>query len=510
IVHILDLLKRHGITSVVLTLQYMADVVQDYLWNICEETNWVVPAHESMSIDLFAAETGFMLAEALQLLGDVLDQEVQNRVREEVERRIFTPFFRDYDRFAWARGPHNWNGVCNSSTAATFLLLQPGSDRTYEALEMALGGLAGFLKSAFEEDGTSTEGVGYWHYGLINFVALSEMLRARSRGAVDLLAAPKLKRVAAYPAKLLLSGSRFAAFSDCPEEVLFNPGILARLALRTGEESLLDLLAPPAHIGHDWRLPMMLRNLLWWDGRRPTEARLFDAVLEAGGVARLVSRTPGGVPVVLAVKAGHNAEHHNQNDVGSFVYHVGDETLLVDPGRGLYTRFYFGPQRYHNVFAGSYGHSVPRVNGAEQAAGREHAGKILSVVSDEEEKRVEIEFARAYPVPALQSARRRWILKADGTLVLEDAFQFAGAAGEVEEAFVTWGEVEVEGGTARVRSHSRAVALTVVAPAGVCLEVERLEEASRANKKPGVLKRIRCALPAGVSVTARFEVKVAE
>ena len=31
IVHILDLLKRHGITSVVLTLQYMADVVQDYL-----------------------------------------------------------------------------------------------------------------------------------------------------------------------------------------------------------------------------------------------------------------------------------------------------------------------------------------------------------------------------------------------------------------------------------------------------------------------------------------------
>jgi mannose-1-phosphate guanylyltransferase/phosphomannomutase len=31
IVHILELLKKHGITQVVLTLQYMADVVQDYL-----------------------------------------------------------------------------------------------------------------------------------------------------------------------------------------------------------------------------------------------------------------------------------------------------------------------------------------------------------------------------------------------------------------------------------------------------------------------------------------------
>ena len=23
------------------------DVVQDYIWNICEETNWVLPAHEN-------------------------------------------------------------------------------------------------------------------------------------------------------------------------------------------------------------------------------------------------------------------------------------------------------------------------------------------------------------------------------------------------------------------------------------------------------------------------------
>ena len=30
IAHIMDLLKRHGITDVVVTLQYMADAVQDY------------------------------------------------------------------------------------------------------------------------------------------------------------------------------------------------------------------------------------------------------------------------------------------------------------------------------------------------------------------------------------------------------------------------------------------------------------------------------------------------
>ena len=81
------------------------------------------------------------------------------------------------------------------------------------------------------------------------------------------------------------------------------------------------------------------------------------------GVAKLTGRTAGGAPVVLAAKAGHNAENHNQNDVGSFVLHVDGESLIREPGRGLYSRDYFSPRRYENVFANSFGHSVPRVGG---------------------------------------------------------------------------------------------------------------------------------------------------
>lgn len=503
--------KRTNLAAAVLRMflgqSELKDTAQDYLWNICEESNWVVPAHERGIIDLFAAETGFMLAETLALLGDQLDAEVRHRVRTEIEQRIFDPYLRFHLGHWWYMGHNNWNGVCNSSVAATFLLLDPEPGRVARALEIALAGLRVFLDTAFEEDGSSTEGVGYWHYGLINFVSLSEMLRARSGGQIDLLASDHVRHIAVYPAKMQLSGPHFASFSDCDETLRFNPGIISRLAERTGERSLLNLLAHPAEPTGDWRLTMMLRNMLWWDGRQPDAPRIDDAVLPVGGVARLVAQTPAGRSVALAIKAGHNAENHNQNDVGSFVLHVDSENLLTDPGRGLYNRAYFSERRYENIFANSYGHSVPRIGGALQSAGREFSGELLEVETSGPVKHALVDFTRAYPVEGLTSARRKVSLTAEGggsgTVGLQDDFSFSGRPAEVEEALITWLDVEVNGSTAAIRGERHTLRLTIEEPQGTTFHLERLEEESRANAKPGVLKRLTFVLPAMAEVQAR-------
>ena len=494
----------------------LKDSVQNYVWDICEESNWVAPAHEERIIDLFSAETGFVLAETLSLLGDGLDAEVRHRVRLEIERRIFDPYLRFHNSLNWYRGHNNWNGVCNSSVAATFLLLEPEPGRVARALELALRGLQVFLSTAFEPDGSSTEGVAYWHYGLINFVALAEMLRARTGGAINLLDSEHIRRVAAYPAKMLLSGSWFASFSDCDETVAFNPGIIARLAHRTGEQSLLDLLAHPVEPRGDWRLTMMLRNMLWWDGSQREAPQMSDSVLPVGGVARLLAQTPAGSPVVLAVKAGHNAENHNQNDVGSFMLHVDGENLLTDPGRGLYNRAYFSAQRYENVFANSYGHSVPRIGGELQRAGRDHAGELLGVETSGPVKRAEVEFARAYPVAGLASIRRELRLAAEGeqagTVWLEDTFGLDGtpddAPPEVEEALITWLATEVDGATAVLHGERHDLRLVIEVPEGVDFNLEELKEQSEANAKPQVLKRLSFVLPAAPEVRARVRMEL--
>jgi hypothetical protein len=106
--------------------------------------------------------------------------------------------------------------------------------------------------------------------------------------------------------------------------------------------------------------------LQWRSWSRPAALTPVDAWLPAGATARLVSNLAPDKPLVLSVKAGHNDEQHNHNDIGSFLLHAAGENVLTDPGRGLYSRDYFRARHYENVFANSSGHSVPRIDGALQ------------------------------------------------------------------------------------------------------------------------------------------------
>lgn len=513
-------LKRGRVAAFALRMffgeQGYRDALQDHLWSICEETDWVVPAHEQWStIDLMAAETGLLLAETLALVGGQLEVEIRERVCSEVRRRILNPYLRMYNLHWWYTHPNNWSGVCNSCIAATFLWLEPDAGRTAQALAIALRGLKSFCETAFEPDGSSTEGVGYWQYGLVYFVNLAEMLRACMNGAIDLLAGYRMRQIAAYPAGMYLGNGRFIPFSDCDELVLMEPGMLNRLSERSGVDSLRGLILPPQerqghhHSGEHphFRLPVLLRNLLWWDGSHPQGAVMGSAFFPDSGIARLSARLPDGERVILAIKAGHNAEAHNHNDIGSFVLATCGEIFLTDPGTGLYSRQYFNEERYQNIFASSFGHSLPRFNGILQQAGREFDGKICSIELAGPVQRVEIEFGRAYPVPQLLSARRVLHLNQDGSTRLEDLFQFSQPDAAVEEAFVTWLPVVIENNAARLDGSHRSLLLTVESPTGVTWQTQRLEDECKANAKTGVLTRLSFSMPAGTVSKVKIQMQ---
>jgi hypothetical protein len=507
-------LKRIRLTAASLALFFgqddLLDAVQDYLWDICEESNWVVPAHEWAIIDLFAAETGFQLAETLRLLKGTLQDEVVARVKIEIEKRILQNYLLHHATHWWFKGNNNWNGVCNSSVGCTFLLLEEDTDRLAQALSLVLTGLETFLDTAFEADGGSTEGVGYWQYGLINMVCFSEMLRQRTQGQIDILSSvEKLKAIAQYPLSVMLSPGRFASFSDSEEPSSFHPGFVTRLAERTGQQDVKSILVGPGtQKGLPWGLPTALRTMLWWTGPPPKQVVLTDAHLPDAGVVRLVAETIDHTPVVVAFKAGHNGENHNQNDVGTFIIHVGGETLLCDPGCGLYSRQYFSHERYDNVFANSYGHSVPVINNQLQDAGDEFAGEILSFAPDQDLKIVTAEISGAYSVKHLESLRRVVRLTASGedsgAITLTDTYAFDALPDTVQEAFVTWQEVSVEDKAATVHGRQYDLRLTIEAPSSAAFAVESLEKACAENEKPRVLKRLTIDLEPQLS----FEVRV--
>ena len=83
--------------------RFLDDIVNG-IWVICEETYWGVPAHLSLqarglglpdvnepTVDLFAGETGSLLAWTSYLLGEQLDTVsplIQQRIQSELEKKI--------------------------------------------------------------------------------------------------------------------------------------------------------------------------------------------------------------------------------------------------------------------------------------------------------------------------------------------------------------------------------------------------------------------------------------
>jgi hypothetical protein len=548
-------LKRARLTRAVLEFfmgdDAMRDTVHDLAWNICEETSWVLPAHEEQgprlweitptryrtgplgaftmlnrepdSIDLFAAETGAALAETLYLVGDEIAPEVRQRIRQEIERHIFKPYLAYGRQHWWFKGALNWNGVCNGAIALAFLRVEKDLETLAEALTMALEGFEAYLATGFEADGGSIEGVGYWNYGLMYTITVAELLREITGGELDLLAQPRLRDIAAYPPALALAAPNlFVNFGDSTETQTLSAGVVNRLAERTGVDDLRALLVPlggaheseAGHIGgaaakrfgYNFysKLPIIFRTAAWWDCTQPAPILApRDAYLPDTGIIKFAGQTASGQPVLLVAKSGHNGGHHSHTDVAQFIVSVDGESLIPDPGRGLYSKDYFREGRYQNVFNNSYSHSVPRIGGQLQAPGLEFSdwhrfyGTIIDHGQQGHTKFAVIDFNHAYDLPDLQQARRRLELDIKtGVVTLADEFAFAAPL-PVEEAFSTWSAVEVDANTARITGERAALTLQIVEPAGAGFAAEALEDACRANLLDGVLTRLSVALPDG-------------
>ncbi len=78
----------------------------------------------------------------------------------------------------------------------------------------------------------------------------------------------------------------------------------------------------------------------------------------------------------------------------------------------------------------------------------------------------------------------------------------------MEEAFVTWGEVELQGASALVKGQRHSLRLTIESPAGVDFAVQSLEEECKANAKEGVLKRLSVSPPPALQIVFRMRLEV--
>ena len=408
----------------------------DLLFAVCNEYTWCLPAHydhgkrvKHLTVDLFAAETGFALAEIYTMLKDRLEPLVAARIGQEIDRRIITPYINRVNDLWWEKTENNWAAVCAGSVGGAVMLMFPErfpevKDRISETMECYLRG--------FADDGFCVEGCGYWHYGFGFFTVYADLVKKFTSGEIDYFARPKVRAVATYIQKMFLSGRTSVSFADSGTSLCYHLGLVHYLKSVYPDDVTVYDRSFSYNYDNCARFCLHLRSALWYREEFDIPALPNDNIaFFAEGAQWYIRKTPA---YGFAAKGGHNKEPHNHNDVGSFIFAKNGAQILADPGTGKYCKQYFGKGRYEFFHTRTLGHSLPTFGGAEQKEGRDFAARNVRVDGED----FVLDIAPAYGIAELSALERRFSFT-DESVTVTDRFSYSGD-GEIVERVVSMRE----------------------------------------------------------------------
>lgn len=480
------------------------------LVEFCALRSWVLPAHDrdaeiydgkAIYSDLGSTLAGAEAAIAVNLHRDKLKPETVATTISEIEKRLLAPYesavlTKPYNRMWWIRTENNWSAVCHAGTVAAALnVVESKERRAFFVAAADYFSETKFMKG-FTDDGYCSEGLGYWNYGFGNYLLLGATVRNATGGKFDFFRFPKIRAILDYAPTIEIADGQFIAFADCSLTARPHPiyvGYLSRLkgygyvdAEKRGLDAnfaLGDLLQTTA-FGFDKDV-VFPKN-----GEAVADANVSAANAlpirtdfpDAGVLICRPNPNATGKYFALGLKAGHNAELHNHNDVGSYSLILGEKGakpgtsafVVRDPGGETYTARTFSSRRYEGELLNSFGHPVPRIAGTLQKSGRDAQGKVVKEFSDAGD-RFEIDLTSAYPVKTLASAKRvfeyrRGADATSGGVEICDSVEFKpGEKGAFETAVVSFEKIEALEATqpsTTIRFKVGAATLTVVATDG--------------------------------------------
>ncbi len=421
---------------------------------LCAEKTWVMPAHDrglanfngkTVELDLGSTMLSWDLATADWLLGDRLSADTRKILRENLARRTFDPF-RDMvtgkrKPIGWLNATHNWNAVCLGGTVgAALAVLETAEERALFAAA-AEHYIQSFL-SGFTPDGYCSEGLGYWNYGFGYFAMLGEALRQSTGGKLDLLGVPAARMPALFAVRAEILSGVYPSIADCSPGSRPDAKLMFYLSGRLQLSDLRWKSVSPAGPSRSLYSSAMYSFLPEKPspvpGTTPGDDLGLRTWFKDGGV--LICRpAPGGPAFAACLKGGHNAEHHNHNDVGSFSVVCGKTVVLCDPGSEVYTARTFSAKRYDSKVLSSYGHAVPVIAGQLQRTGAEARAAVKQEVFTAERDLLELDIRSAYAVPELKKLERQFVFQrgTKPSLVVRDEVALDKPA-TFETALITW------------------------------------------------------------------------
>lgn len=251
--------------------EFLPEIIEG-IWQLLGELYWrcrptaaylpgdPMPRRDKPAADLFAAETGAILADLVNLLGGKLAEEspeLVNWLRATVIERVIDPLkFEPW----WFGGANNWTPWCSANVLdAAFTFLNGEPVRQAQIIEMLLGPNDRFIAN-YPEDGGCDEGPGYFQVSALCLMQFLDELNRRTDNAyLDVMRQPKLRNMGEYIVKAHLTGPWFLSPSDSTAKMTPNANAGCSPAMRN---------SPAANC-----LPPMQREALYGSGRAGSRFR---------------------------------------------------------------------------------------------------------------------------------------------------------------------------------------------------------------------------------------------
>lgn len=424
------------------------DQIINGVWHTCEMSTWVLSAHlpvqrskrslpeiDETIIDLTSGDISSMMSWIHYFLSasfDKVNPVISARIRQEVRNRMLDPYLQrsDFWWMALSGNPdqmvNNWNPWCNFNALASFLLMEPDARRRAEGVRKSIASTERFIDYT-KDDGACEEGPSYWGHAAGKMYDYLQLLSYATGGAIDIFNEPKIRNMGEYIARSYIGEGWVVNFADASAKGGGNASVIHRYGKAVGSAEMMSFAAYL-----DRRSPH--RGIEERDLFRALEGLQYDAELDKTGPA-MPTAPWSWYPqtefcymragsAFFGAKGGYNAESHNHNDVGSFVYFVNTTPFLVDAGVGTYTKFTFGSQRYTIWTMQSNYHNLPMVNGVAQKDGRNFRSRGVSF--DSARRTLGMDIAGAYPADAsVKSWRVEYQLSPAGGLDIRYDFELS-------------------------------------------------------------------------------------
>ena len=433
--------------------RFLDDIVNG-IFSICEESAWQLPAHNSYIrdtpqlplpdtanpiLDLFACETGAVLATASYLLKgpfEKISPFITRRIFGELSHRIFTPYLNSH--FWWMgdgkEATNNWTVWCTQNVLLSVFLTDTKDSFRRDVLKKACRSIDYFLED-YGNDGCCDEGASYYrHAGLCLFNSMEILNAVTNNAFISLYQNPKIQNIASYILNVHVDDKYYVNFADC-SPVAGRAGVREFLfAKKTANKNMAAFAAADYKAGMPDSLLLSDENNLYYRLQNGFTAKeIKEASLENAdnivhpdiyypSAGLFIARDDN---LLLAIKAGDNNDSHNHNDVGSFTIYKKGIPLLIDVGVESYTQKTFSPQRYEIWTMQSAYHNLPTVNGIMQKDGKTFCAKEIQYQFTDTVCEISMDIADAYPPESrLQYYRRKASLIKGREIIISDSFAF--------------------------------------------------------------------------------------